>query len=176
MARMEMILLGCIGVYGSGIAAELVRRKRSGERLFGVHGEHDAQIEEWTKKKEELKVEMEKVNSPSTFVQYAKLQRQAQKYENDIEELKSAESKRKKTTKSKILHWTTRLMLLMYIAVFMTAKKTAMDFDCSLVYPLGKLPLVFRGSSDYICGLSEYSWLVLCGGVLNYITTICFDL
>mmetsp|Transcript_9681 Transcript_9681/g.41569 ORF Transcript_9681/g.41569 Transcript_9681/m.41569 type:complete len:106 (-) Transcript_9681:1778-2095(-) len=88
MARMELILLGCIGVYGSAITGELVRRKRSGERLFGIRRENDAQIKEWTKKKDELAVEMEKVNSPSTFVQYARLQRQAQKYENDIEELK----------------------------------------------------------------------------------------
>eukprot|EP00189_Rhodosorus_marinus_P005946 CAMPEP_0113957006 /NCGR_PEP_ID=MMETSP0011_2-20120614/2449_1 /TAXON_ID=101924 /ORGANISM="Rhodosorus marinus" /LENGTH=168 /DNA_ID=CAMNT_0000967359 /DNA_START=9 /DNA_END=512 /DNA_ORIENTATION=- /assembly_acc=CAM_ASM_000156 len=158
MARMELILLGCIGVYGSAITGELVRRKRSGERLFGIRRENDAQIKEWTKKKDELAVEMEKVNSPSTFVQYARLQRQAQKYENDIEELKSAESKRKKATKSKVLQWTSRLMLLIYAAVLITKKKTAMDFDCSLMYPLGRLPLVLRGSSDDTCGISEFSW------------------
>jgi len=67
-------------------------------------------------------------------------------------------------------------MLLIYAAVLITKKKTAMDFDCSLMYPLGRLPLVLRGSSDDTCGISEFSWLVLCHGVLDLITKICFDL
>jgi len=170
-----MVFLGCVTVYAAGVAAEMVRRAQSGQRILRSGGERRRLVEELTRKKAAAEIEMEKYNSPSTFVQYAKIQREAQRFEKELEEIKGKEvSEKKESSKasSKIVT-PMRAALTLFIMIYYW-RTPLLSFDCALVAPLGRIRYFFRSADGVSCGLSGSFWFVLCNGVtallFSYIT------
>lgn len=85
---MEVIMGICVVAFGSAVLAEKVQRFRSGEPLWRGWKKKEARIAVLKKERDDIAVEMERFNSPATFVQFAKLQRQVRGREKEIKQLK----------------------------------------------------------------------------------------